>query len=179
MSDKPFLTDVETLRARAQEKMEAGVVTSTLVGDVARTIDILQSVLATELVCVLRYTQHSVVATGLARQSVAAEFAAHAGEEQGHAMRVAERINQLGGTPDFDPDSLTGRSASQYQTGGDLLAMIKENLVAERIAIDHYRELIRYFSDDDPVTRVMLEAILANEEEHASDMLDLLTTHAR
>ena len=179
MSDKPFLTDVTTLRARAREKMESGVVTSTLVGDVARTIEILQSVLATELVCVLRYTQHSVVATGLARESVASEFATHAGEEQGHAMQVAERINQLGGEPDFNPDSLTGRSASEYQTGGDLTSMIRENLVAERIAIDHYRELIRYFGDDDPVTRVMLEGILAKEEEHASDMLDLLTSHGR
>jgi bacterioferritin len=118
-----------------------------------------------------------VVATGLASDSVRAEFAEHAGDEQGHAMQVAERINQLGGKPDFNPASLTGRSASEYETGDDLSSMIKENLIAERIAVDHYRELIRFFGEDDPSTRVMIEGILAKEEEHASDMLDLLQTH--
>jgi len=176
-ADQPFLTDVKTLRARARSQIETGAVTETYLGDAARTIEILQAVLATELVCVLRYTQHAIVATGLASEGVKAEFAQHAKEEQAHAMSVAERINQLGGAPDFNPDSLTGRSASQYQTGADLAAMIRENLVAERIAIDHYRELIRYFGDNDPATRVMLESILAVEEEHASDMLDLLTIH--
>jgi bacterioferritin len=176
-ADRPFLTDVQTLRQRAHDHMESGAVTESYRGDVARTIEILQSVLATELVCVLRYTQHSIVATGLASDSVRAEFAEHAKEEQEHAMSVAERINQLGGAPDFNPDSLTSRSASEYETGKDLASMIRENLVAERIAIDHYRELIRYFGDNDPATRVMLESILAVEEEHASDMLDLLATH--
>lgn len=176
-ADHPFLTDVKTLRARAHAQMESGAVTESYLGDVARTIEILQSVLATELVCVLRYTQHSIVATGLASESVRAEFAEHAKEEQQHAMSVAERINQLGGAPDFNPDSLTARSASEYETANDLVSMIRENLVAERIAIDHYRELIRYFGDNDPATRVMLESILAVEEEHASDMLDLLAAH--
>jgi bacterioferritin len=142
-------------------------------------IKLLNDSLATELVCVLRYTQHSIVATGLASDSVREEFAEHAKEEHEHAMSVAERINQLGGAPDFNPDSLTARSASEYQTGDDLEAMIRENLVAERIAIDHYRELIRYFGDNDPASRTMMESILAVEEEHASDMLDLLAVHGK
>ena len=174
---QPFLTDVKTLRERARQHIGGGPVTQSYGGDPKKTIDILQAVLATELVCVLRYTQHSIVATGLASESVSAEFAEHAGEEQAHAMQVAERINQLGGAPDFNPDTLTARSASEYETAADLAAMIRENLIAERIAIDHYRELIRYFGDNDPATRVMLEGILAVEEEHASDMLDLLAAH--
>jgi bacterioferritin len=176
-AEQPFLTDVQSLRQRARAQMETGVVTESYGGDAARTIEILQSVLATELVCVLRYTQHSIVATGLASESVRKEFAEHAKEEQEHAMSVAERINQLGGAPDFNPTTLTARSASEYATAESLVAMIRENLVAERIAIDHYRELIRYFGDNDPATRVMLESILAVEEEHASDMLDLLAAH--
>jgi len=152
-------------------------VTDTYVGDVSRTIEILQAVLATELVCVLRYTQHSIVANGLASEGVKKEFAQHAKEEQEHAMSVAERIDQLGGAPDFNPKGLASRSASEYTTGADLVSMIKENLIAERIAVDHYRELIRFFGDNDPTTRVMIESILAVEEEHASDMLDLLATH--
>jgi bacterioferritin len=177
VSDTPFLSDVKTLRERARKNIADGPVNDTYVGDVKKTIEILQSVLATELVCVLRYTQHSIMASGLASEGVKAEFATHAKEEQGHAMSVAERINQLGGEPDFNPQTLTGRSASEYQTGKDLVAMIKENLIAERIAVDHYRELIRFFGDDDPTTRVMIEGILTVEEEHASDMLDLLITH--
>ena len=176
--EQPFLTDIQTLRRRALAHMESGAVTDTYGGDVARAIEILQSVLATEIVCVLRYTQHAIVATGLASEGVRAEFAEHAKEEQEHAMAVAERINQLGGAPDFNPANLTAKSASEYQTGASLAEMIRENLVAERIAIDHYRELIRYFGDNDPATRVMMEGILAVEEEHASDMLDLLTSHA-
>src|SRR5215469_211397 len=129
----PFLTDVETLRRHAKAHIEQGVVTDTYEGDVSRTIEILQAVLATELVCVLRYTQHSIVATGLASEGVRAEFAEHARQEHEHAMQVAERINQLGGDPDFNPANLTGRSASEYKTGSDLTAMIRENLVAERI----------------------------------------------
>jgi bacterioferritin len=174
---QPFLSDVKTLRDRARRDMESGALTKTYVGDAARTIEILQSVLATELVCVLRYTQHSIVATGLASESVRKEFAEHAKEEQAHAMAVAERINQLGGQPDFNPKGLASRSVSEYATGSDLTAMIRENLIAERIAVDHYRELVRYFGDDDPTTRVMIETILAVEEEHASDMQDLLATH--
>ena len=174
---KPFLSDVKTLRAQARKHIERGVVSKTYEGDVKQAIDILQAVLATELVCVLRYTQHSIVATGLASEGVKAEFAQHAKEEQEHAMAVAERISQLGGEPDFNPANLTGRSASEYQTGKNLVEMIRENLIAERIAVDHYRELVRYFGDSDPTTRVMLEGILGVEEEHASDMLDLLATH--
>jgi bacterioferritin len=176
-ADQPFLSDVTTLRDRARHHIEQGAVTESYGGDVAKTIEILQSVLATEIVCVLRYTQHSIVATGLASESVKAEFAEHAKEEQGHAMEVAERINQLGGTPDFNPQTLTGRSAAEYKTSDDLVAMIRENLIAERIAVEHYRELVRYFGEQDPVTRHMMEGILAVEEEHASDMLDLLQTH--
>jgi bacterioferritin len=174
---QPFLTDVKTLRERARKHMDDGPVTPTYRGDVKKTIEILQAVLATEIVCVLRYTLHSIVATGLSSEGVKAEFKTHAGEEQEHAMQVAERINQLGGFPDFNPDTLTARSASQYAEGADLVDMIKENLIAERIAVDHYRELIRYFGDDDPATRVMLEGILSVEEEHADDMQTLLQAH--
>ena len=176
-SATPFISDVRSLRERARNHIEQGAVSETYIGDVARTIEILQTVLATELVCVLRYTQHSIVATGIASEGVKAEFAEHAKEEHEHAMAVAERINQLGGEPDFNPTGLATRSASEYSTGGDLVAMIKENLIAERIAVDHYRELIRFFADNDPATRAMLETILSVEEEHASDMLDLLATH--
>jgi len=175
--NKPFLSDIKTLRARAREHIEQGNVTGTYVGDAQKTIDILQAVLATELVCVLRYTMHAVAATGISSEGVKAEFAEHAKDEQGHAMEVAERINQLGGTPNFDPEGLASRSASQYGQAGNLVDMIRENLIAERIAVDHYRELIRYFGDDDPTTRVMLEGILAKEEEHTNDMHDLLVAH--
>ena len=171
---KPFLTDVMTLRARAREHLEDGAVTSTYEGDVQKTIDILQSVLATEIVCVLRYSMHSIAASGISSEGVKREFAEHADEERAHMMAVAERINQLGGKPDFNPEGLLTRSASQYAEGGDLVGMIKENLIAERIAVDHYRELIRYFGNDDPGTRTMLEGILVVEEEHADDMHDLL-----
>jgi bacterioferritin len=174
---QPFLTDVKTLRARAEACIEEGAVTPSYGGDAETTIEILQAVLATELVCVLRYTQHAIAATGLSSESVKSEFAQHAAEEQAHVMQVAERINQLGGAPDFDPQTLTARSASEYKTSEDLVAIIRENLVAERIAVEHYRELIAYFAGHDPVTRRMLEEILAKEEEHASDMLDLLTRH--
>ena len=176
-SPKPFLTDVKTLRDRARKHLERGDVTETYRGDVNRTIEILQAVLATELVCVLRYTAHAVTATGISSEGVKAEFAEHAKEEQEHMMMVAERINQLGGKPDFNPEGLLSRSASQYAEGKNLVDMIRENLIAERIAVDHYRELIRYFGDDDPATRVMIEEILKVEEEHANDMHDLLVSH--
>lgn len=174
---KPFLSDVKELRRRARQHIEEGAVTETYQGDVQQTIDILQSVLATEIVCVLRYTAHAISATGIASAGAKAEFAEHAREEQEHAQMVAERINQLGGKPDFNPEGLASRSASQYAAGENLVDMIKENLVAERIAIDHYRELIRFFGDRDPSTRVMIEEILATEEEHANDMHDLLVAH--
>ncbi len=174
---KPFLSDVQTLRDRARQNLSDGVVTKSYRGDVNKTIEILQSVLATEIVCVLRYTMHAVTATGISSEAIKAEFAEHAKEEQEHMMAVAERIDQLGGTPNFNPEGLATRSASQYAEGENLVDMIRENLIAERIAVDHYRELIRYFGDDDPATRVMLQGILSVEEEHATDMLDLLEAH--
>jgi bacterioferritin len=175
--DKPFLSDVKTLRDRARKSLADGAVTPAYVGSVEKTIEILQTVLATEIVCVLRYTQHSIAAVGISSEAIKKEFATHAREEQEHMMAVAERINQLGGKPDFNPDLLTARAASQYAPGENLVDMIRENLIAERIAVDHYRELVRYFGDDDPATRVMLEGILGVEEEHANDMHDLLVAH--
>jgi bacterioferritin len=177
-SKKPFLTDVKTLRARARKHLEGGAVTGTYKGNVKKTIEILQSVLATEIVCVLRYTMHAVAATGISSEGVKAEFAEHAKDEQEHMNQVAERINQLGGKPNFNPEGILSRSASQYgDADDDLVEMIRENLIAERIAVDHYRELIRYFGNDDPGTRAMLEGILTKEEEHANDMHDLLVAH--
>ena len=174
---KPFLSDVKTLRERARKNLDDGAIGSNYVGDVGKTIDILQAVLATEIVCVLRYTQHSIAASGISSEGVKAEFAVHATEELAHVHLVAERISQLGGEPDFNPEGLLSRSASQYVTGGNLVELIKENLIAERIAVDHYRELIRYFGNDDPGTKSMLQEILRVEEEHADDMHDLLVAH--
>jgi bacterioferritin len=174
---KPFLTDVKTLRDRARKNIAQGAMSWTYAGDPKQSVEILQSVLATEIVCVLRYTMHAVAATGISSDSVKAEFAEHAKEEQEHMMAVAERITQLGGEPNFNPEGLASRSASQYSTGPTLIDMIRENLVAERIAVDHYRELIRFFGDDDPTTKRMLEWILSVEEEHADDMHDLLVAH--
>lgn len=174
---QPFLTDVQDLRSRARASIEKGAVTPAYQGDVNQAIDILQTVLATEIVCVLRYTMNAIAASGISSDSVREEFDQHAKEEQGHMRKVAERINQLGGTPNFNPEGLATRSASQYGEGSNLVEMIKENLIAERIACEHYRELIRYFGDKDPTTRVMMEGILANEEEHANDMHDLLIAH--
>jgi bacterioferritin len=177
-TDKPFLTDVKTLRERARNHLEDGAIgSSSYIGDVKKTIEILQSVLATELVCVLRYTLHAITASGISSDSVKAEFAEHAKEEQEHMMAVAERISQLGGTPNFNPEGLLSRSASQYVEGANLVDMIKENLIAERIAVEHYRELVRYFGNDDPGTKSMLQEILRVEEEHADDMHDLLVAH--
>ena len=176
-TDQPFLTDVKELRSRARASLDKGAVTPAYLGDVKQTIDILQSVLATEIVCVLRYTMNAIAATGISSEGVKDEFNQHAKEETGHMKMVAERINQLGGTPNFNPEGLATRSASQYSEGGNLVEMIRENLVAERIACEHYRELIRFFADKDPTTRVMMEGILVNEEEHANDMHDLLVAH--
>ncbi len=177
-ADKPFLTDIATLRKNARERIEQGAITDTYEGNVETAIDLLQGALATEIVCVLRYTMHAVAATGIASEGPKDEFLQHAKEEQGHMMQLAERINQLGGTPDFDPKNLVSRSASQYgPSEANLVEMLKENLIAERIAIDHYRELINYFGAKDSTTRTMLEGILAVEEEHANDMHDLLVAH--
>ena len=174
---QPFLSDVKTLREMARAQISKGAVTPAYGGDVKKTIEILQTVLATEIVCVLRYTMHSIAATGISSDSVKAEFAEHAKEERQHMAAVAERINQLGGKPNFNPEGLATRSASQYAEGENLVDMIRENLIAERIAVQHYRELVRYFGDNDTTTRVMLEGILGVEEEHANDMHDLLVAH--
>jgi bacterioferritin len=174
---QPFLSDVKTLRERARANLNEGAIGTTYVGDLKKTIEILQSVLATEIVCVLRYTQNAVAATGISSEGVRTEFQEHANEEMEHVHLVAERINQLGGDPNFNPEGILTRSASQYSQGGNLVDMIKENLVAERIAVDHYRELIRYFGNNDPGTRNMIEDILRVEEEHANDMHDLLVAH--
>jgi bacterioferritin len=174
---EPFLSDIVTLRERARQHLSEGALTPAYGGDVDKTISILQTVLATEIVCVLRYTQHAIAATGISSEGVKAEFAQHAKEEQIHMMAVAERINQLGGDPDFSPEGLATRAASQYVKGDNLIDMIKENLIAERIAVEHYRELVRYFADKDTTTRVMIEGILGVEEEHANDMHDLLVAH--
>jgi bacterioferritin len=175
--EQSFLTDVKQLRTQARANMNRGALTPAYQGDVEETIEILQAVLATELVCVLRYTMNAIAATGISSEGVKAEFEIHAKEEQDHMMRVAERINQLGGTPNLNPEGLATRSASEYIESETLIDMIKENLVAERIACDHYTELIRYFADKDPATRVMMESILLKEEEHANDMHDLLVAH--
>jgi bacterioferritin len=177
MSKQPFLTDVQELRSRARASIESGAVTPNYQGDVKQAIEVLQTVLATEIVCVLRYTMNAVAATGISSDSVKKEFEEHATEEQQHMRAVAERINQLGGIPNFNPEGLATRSASQYAVGQNLVEMIKENLIAERIACEHYRELIRFFGEKDPTTRVMMESILTNEEEHANDMHDLLVAH--
>lgn len=172
-----FLTDTKTLRARAKKALADGAVMPSYKGNIKQTIELLQTVVATELVCVLRYRMHAISADGIASESVSAEFAKHAEEEHEHMLMAAERIDQLGGTPNFNPEGLATRAATEYGDGGNLIEMIKQNLVAERIVIEHYQELIRHFGDDDPTTRIMLEHILADEEEHAADMHDLLIAH--
>jgi bacterioferritin len=171
---KPFLSDVTELRRRAREHIENGAVTAGYRGDPATVIDLLNQALATEIVCVLRYKRHYFMASGIHAQAVAAEFLEHAGEEQEHADRIAGRITQLGGEPDLNPQGLVMRSHSEYIEGTTLLDMIQEDLVAERVAIESYTEMIRYIGDDDPTTRRMLEKILAVEEEHAEDLKTLI-----
>jgi bacterioferritin len=171
---QPFLTDVKTLRERARQHIAGGAVTDGYGGDTETAVKVLNTALATEIICVLRYKRHYFMARGIHSGPVAAEFLEHAGEEQEHADRIAERIVQLGGAPDFAPDSLSARSHSEYVEGNSLVDMIKEDLVAERIAIDSYREMIRYFAPFDSTTRTMLEEIRATEEEHADDLADLL-----
>jgi bacterioferritin len=174
---QPFVSDIAELRRRAKEHIERGAVTDNYEGEARQTIDLLQTALATEIVCVLRYTMHAISAVGIDSESVKDEFSQHAEEEQQHLERIAERINQLGGTPNLNPEGLHLRSATEYGNAQKLVDMIKENLVAERIAVEHYRELVRFFGEKDPTTRVMLESILAQEEEHANDMHDLLVAH--
>jgi bacterioferritin len=173
---EPFLTDVKKLRERARQHIERGAVTDGYKADRDTVIRILNEALATEIVCVLRYKRHFYMAQGIHAQSVADEFLQHANEEQQHADQIAERITQLGGAPDFSPEGLETRSHSEYVEGESLVDMIKEDLVAERIAIDSYGEMIRYLGNDDSTTRRMLEGILAMEEEHADDLASLLAT---
>jgi bacterioferritin len=168
------LTDVQTLRKQAREHIDEGAVTAGYTADRETVLKLLNEALATEIVCVLRYRRHYFMARGINSKSIAAEFLIHANEEQGHADLIAERIVQLGGEPDFSPDSLTSRSHAEYVEGNTLMDMIKENLVAERIAIDSYREMIQYLGNQDPTTSRMLEGILAMEEEHADDLVDVL-----
>ena len=177
MAEKPFLTDIKTLRARARQHIEQGAVTAGYTGDRETILRLLNEALATELVCVLRYKRHYYMATGIHADAVAAEFLQHAVEEQGHADELAARIVQLGGQPNFDPDGLTSRSHAEYVEGETLRDMLKEDLIAERIAIDSYREMINYIGKDDSPTRRMLEGILAVEEEHADDLQSLLADH--
>jgi bacterioferritin len=171
-----FLTDVQTLRKRAREHIEQGAVTQGYQGDLKTVIRLLNEALATEIVCVLRYKRHYYMAEGIHAQSVGEEFLQHATEEQVHADQIAARITQLGGEPNFSPDGLASRSHSEYVEGKSLTDMIREDLIAERVAIDSYGEMIRYIGEKDPTTRRMLEEILAKEEEHAQDLVTLLET---
>jgi bacterioferritin len=171
---RPFVTDIQELRRRARHHIEHGAVTDGYRADRETVIRVLNEVLATELVCVLRYKRHYYMADGIHAQPVAQEFLEHANEEQGHADLAAERIVQLGGAPNLNPEGLATRSHSEYIEGTSLLDMIREDLVAERIAVESYNEIIRYLGDDDPTTRTMMERIMANEEEHAEDMKTLL-----
>jgi bacterioferritin len=171
---QPFLTDVKTLRERARKHIEQGAITETYRADRATVVKLLNEALATEIVCVLRYRRHHFMAAGINADAVAAEFLTHANEEQQHADQIAARIVQLNGEPNFNPEGLLSRSHAEYVEGETLIDMIKEDLVAERIAIDSYREMIEYLGDKDTTTRRMMEGILAMEEEHADDLVGLL-----
>ena len=174
MADQPFLTDIKTLRERARQHIENGAVTQGYSADRETVIKLLNEALATEIVCVLRYRRHYFMAAGINAESVAAEFLQHSNEEQGHADQISQRIVQLQGEPNFNPEGLLMRSHAEYVEGTSLTDMIKEDLVAERIAIDSYREIISYLGGNDPTTRRMMEDILAVEEEHADDLVNML-----
>ena len=176
MAESSFSIDVAAIRERARAKMADGPVTEGYGRSAEEVIGVLNDVLATEMVCWMRYAQHAISATGIDRAQVSAEFSEHADEERGHAMRAAERISQLGGQPDFDPKTLAERSHTTYETfdENDLKSMLQENLVAERIVIESYQEIIRWLGDGDVTTRRLMEDILAEEEEHADDLTDLL-----
>jgi bacterioferritin len=169
-----FLTDVKTLRERAREEIEKGPITDAYGADRERVLQVLNEALATELVCVLRYKRHYFTAQGMNATNAAAEFLQHANDEMGHADQLAGRITQLQGDPDFNPDTLTHRSHAEYVPGNTLEEMVREDLVAERVAIASYHEIIRWLGNDDPTSRKLFEDILAVEEEHAEDMLNLL-----
>jgi len=172
--NQPFLSDIQEIRKRARKHMEKGAVTDSYKADRDTVLRLLNEALATEIVCVLRYKRHQFMAHGLSAQSVADEFAEHAKEEQEHADKIAKRITELDGEPNFSPEGLLSRSHSEYVEGEKLTDMIKEDLVAERIAIESYSEIIRYLGDNDPTSRRLMEEILAKEEEHAEDMLTLI-----
>jgi bacterioferritin len=174
MGEQSLLSNVKDLRARARQHTDRGAVTEGYKADREVVLRLLNESLATELICVLRYKRHYYMASGIHAGAVAAEFLEHANEEQGHADQLAQRIIQLGGEPDLSPEALQSRSHSQYVEGNDLNDMIREDLVAERIAIESYGEMIRYIGTDDPTTRRLLESILAVEEEHAEDLTSLL-----
>lgn len=176
MANKPFLTDIKTLRERARKHIENGAITEGYTADRETVVKLLNEALATEIVCVLRYKRHYFMASGIHAEGVATEFLEHANEEQGHADSIAQRIVQLKGEPNFNPEGLLMRSHAEYVEGTTLTEMIKEDLVAERIAIDSYRDLITYFGNDDPTSRRLMEEILAVEEEHADDLVNLLET---
>ena len=173
-ANKPFLTDIKTLRERARKHMEDGAVTAGYSADRETVVKLLNEALATEIVCVLRYRRHYFMASGIHAESIAAEFLQHSNDEQGHADQIAHRIVQLKGEPDLNPQGLLTKSHAEYVEGNTLTEMIQEDLVAERIAIDSYREMITYFGNDDPTSRRMMEEILAVEEEHADDLVNLL-----
>jgi bacterioferritin len=172
--DQPFLSDIQTLRQRARQHIEQGAITPGYRAHPETAIRLLNEALATEIVCVLRYKRHYYMAAGINAQSVQEEFLEHANDEQQHADQIAERIVQLGGAPDYSPEGLATRSHAEYVEGTSLVDMMKEDLVAERIAIDSYREMITYFGDQDPTSRRLMEEILAKEEEHADDLVSLL-----
>ncbi|HEY3203525.1 MAG TPA: ferritin-like domain-containing protein [Thermoanaerobaculia bacterium] len=175
----PFLSDIQELRRRARMHIDQGAVTEGYRADRETVVRILNEALATEIVCVLRYKRHYFMAAGIHAQAVAAEFLEHANEEQGHADQIAERITQLGGEPNLNPEGLLTRSHSEYVEGNSLIDMIREDLVAERIAIESYGEMVRYLGNNDPTSRRMMEGILAVEEEHADDLKILLETISR
>jgi bacterioferritin len=176
MPKSSFLTDIQTLRKRARQHIEEGSVTAGYSADRKIVLKLLNDSLATELVCVLRYRRHHFMAQGIHSQAVAQEFLDHSNEEQGHADQIAARIVQLGGAPDFAPEALASRSHAEYVEGDSLVSMIKEDLVAERVAIDSYRDIIQYLGSKDPTTRRLMEAILAVEEQHADELAGLIAT---
>jgi bacterioferritin len=175
MSD--FLTDVKTLRERARQQIDQGPITDAYGADRERVVEVLNEALATEIVCVLRYKRHYYMASGLNAGTAATEFLEHANEELLHVDQIAARITQLQGEPNFNPDTLTARSHAEYVEGETLVDMLKEDLVAERVAIASYQEIIRWLGDDDPTTQGLIKSILAVEEQHADDLLNLLRTH--
>ena len=170
-----FVSDMKKIRERARQQIEKGAVTEAYKADAQQVCKVLNEALATELVCVLRYKAHYFAATGINSEGVKAEFLQHANDEQQHADQISERITQLNGEPNLNPEGLATRSHSQYEVGKELAGMIKEDLIAERIAIDTYADIIRWLGDKDPTSRRLMESVLEKEEEHANDMKDLLT----